>query len=231
MSTEATDSMRKLYVVPIIHNNADLGTLATAIDQASQAQLGQQSWLRHQDTVDAFWDSIAGFMNSFEVAGFNLYQDGLIADGEMGMRIVEQGVKDGSKNYAIIAHLLQNGARLIRTEDFYLVKTEYDLLKNVIDAKSTAERIAASLKFKLAAEDLLAKRDQYIAERIDETLSQGESGILFIGAYHNIIQRLPHDIEVQEVKETRKVREYHLLHTETSHSNEGIGQLEAYLMA
>ena len=42
-----------------------------------------------------------------------------------------------------------------------------------------------------------------------ETLSEGETGILFIGAYHDVIKRLAPDIRVGQVKEVARVKEYH----------------------
>ena len=202
--------MRKLYVIPIIHTSADLGTVAGAIDKRGRTKLGEDLWQSHKRTIDGFWLSIADFLDSLPAAGFKLYQDGLIADGEIGMKIVEQGVKDGSKNYEIIAQLLGKGAELVKTEDFSLVKKEYDFISKVIKSKSKLGRLAASLKYRLAAKKLLRDRDTFMAGRIAQTLGDGETGILFIGAYHDVIPLLPVDIDVEEMKETRVVKEYHL---------------------
>ncbi|MFC2060622.1 hypothetical protein ACFLTZ_06015 [Chloroflexota bacterium] len=221
--------MRKLYVIPIIHTSADLGTAAGAIEKRGRTKLGENIWQSHQRTIDGFWLSIADFLNSLPAAGFKLYQDGLIADGEMGMKIVEQGVKDGSKNYEIIAQLLGKGAELIKTEDFSLVKKEYDFISKVIKSKSMVERIAASLKYKLAAKKLLRDRDNFIAGRIAQTLGDEETGILLIGVYHDVVSLLPVDIDVKEVKETRIVKEYHLSLTNVRLDRRRFEQLSKYL--
>jgi len=223
--------MRKLRVVPIIHTSADLGTLAPAIDNKSRERLGEDLWVRHKRTVDGFWHSVAIFFSMLMVAGFKVYQDGLIANGEMGMRIVTQGVCDGSKNYEIIAELLENGAELVRTEDLTLVKREYDLLSKVVKANSMAERASAAAEFKSTAKDLLSQRDSFIAQRIDQTLADGETGSLFIGAYHDVITRLPGDIIIKEVKETAKVREYHAMLTDLGRDDRRFQQLSEYLVA
>ena len=222
---------RKLYVVPIIHTQADLGTLATAIDKAGRDRLGEDFWQEHKTTVTCFWDSVASFIDSLTVAGFKLYQDGLIADGEMGMRIVEQGVKDGSKNYEIIAQLLQRGAELVMTEDLNLVKREYNLLSEVVKAKSSAAMVTASAKFKLAARELLDSRDAFIANRVAQTLGTGETGILLIGAYHNIVPRLLSDIAIKEVKKIDKVRKYQMILVDFKRSKAQFEQLRDYLIA
>ena len=196
--------MRKLYLLPIIHMSADLGTLAPAMDRRGIAELGKEFWLRHKETVARFWSSIAEFFDSMEVKGCKIYQDGLIADGEMGMRIVEEGVKEGSKNYEIISGLLERGATLVKTEDLSLVKKEYDSLNRIVHAKSPGNKMISSLRYKLLQGKLLKERDNFIANRIDETLGDRETGILFIGAYHDVIPKLPQDIEIKEVKEGRK---------------------------
>jgi len=43
---------------------------------------------------------------------------------------------------------------------------------------------------------LLAKRDAFIAQRINQTLGEGEFGILFVGLLHNVHRGLLPDIEL-----------------------------------
>lgn len=223
--------MRKLYVIPIIHMSADLGTLAPAMDIRGVVELGKDFWLRHKETVTRFWDSIAEFLNSLEVKGSKIYQDGLIADGEMGIRIVKEGVKEGSKNYEIISGLLKRGASLVKTEDLSLVKKEYDSLSKIVRSKSSGGKIVASLRYKLIENKLLKERDNFIANRIDETLGDGEVGILFIGAYHDVIPKLPQDIEIREVKKAEKVREYQRLLSNPRRDKGRFKQLTEYLVS
>jgi hypothetical protein len=223
--------MRKLYLVPIIHMSADLGTLAMAMDKRGIAELGENFWLRHKETIACFWDAIAEFLDSLEVEGFKIYQDGLIANGEMGMRIVEEGVKEGSKNYEIISGLLKRGASLVKTEDLSLVKKEYDSLTKIVRSKSSGGKIVASLRYKLVQNKLLKERDNFIANRIDATLNDGEVGILFIGAYHDVISKLPGDIEIKEVKKAKKVREYQKLLSNPRRDKRHFEQLAEYLVS
>jgi len=42
------------------------------------------------------------------------------------------------------------------------------------------------------------RRDEYIAQRIASTLEEREIGLLFIGALHRVVERLPKDIQVHE---------------------------------
>ena len=56
------------------------------------------------------------------------------------------------------------------------------------------------------ANDLLERRDRAIAQRIDQTLAQGETGLVFLGLLHAIGRFLPPDIHVERLDEQRKSR-------------------------
>jgi hypothetical protein len=200
---------RKLYLIPIIHMSADMGAVALALDKRATAELGQELWQKHQKVVSGFWDSINQFFGSLDVNGFKVYQDGLVANGAEGLRIVREGINQGSKNYQIIGKLLERGAVLVRTENLTLVKQERSHIMKMAACKSPKEREVTAFRYKLAQSRLLKRRDHFIASRIGETLGEGETGILFIGAYHNIMPNLPADIKVVRVKEVDKVRDYH----------------------
>jgi len=220
--------VRKLYVVPIIHMSADMGSLASALE-AGAAGLGQELWQKHKEIVSGFWDSVAEFFASTDVKGFRIYQDGLVADGPDGLRIVSEGTGQGSKNFRLIGELLQKGAILVKTEDLTLVKQERDYILQIARAKSLKEREAATSRYRLAQSKLLRQRDEFIAVRIDETLKEGEVGILFIGAYHNILSKLPGDILVIQTKDIAKVKEYHTIFLSTKKPSRHFQQLADYL--
>jgi len=200
--------MRTLLYVPIIHMSADLGSLAGNFTSRGIKDLGEEAWEEHRKTVSMFWDSITAFFEAMPAAGFKIYQDGMVANGEMAEKIIEEGIRSGSKNYEIIRKLLEKGAVLQKTEDLALVKEERDWLLRITRAGTLPEKLKAYLGFRGAKNHLLKRRDIYMAQTINRTLGQGETGILFIGAYHEIIQRLDPDIAVKEIKEVRKVREY-----------------------
>lgn len=203
--------MKRLIYVPIIHMSADLGSIAKEVDKRGIAGFGEEFWKKHRETISGFWDSIVKYFANLEVKDFKIYQDGMVTDGEVGQKIVEEGIKAGSKNYEIVADLLERGAILVQTEDFKLVKEERDRLVAITQAKSTAQKIIAFIRYKLLKNRLLNKRDKYIAKRIDETLHEDQTGIIFIGAYHNIEHKLSRDIQIREIKNTQKVRDYQRL--------------------
>ncbi len=223
--------MRRLYLIPIIHTSADMGSLALALEARATAELGQGIWQKHKEVVSDFWDSIDQFLQSLDVKGFKVYQDGLVANGEEGLSIVRQGVSEGSRNYQIVAGLLQRGATLVRTEDVSVVKKEYELIRKMAQAKSLRQREITALRYRLARGGLLAQRDNFIATRVNETLEAGETGILFIGAYHDVLPKLARDIKVTQVKEVAKVKEYHQALIGKMGRGQSLQQLAEYLSA
>jgi hypothetical protein len=223
--------MRTLYYVPVIHTSADLGSLAQDVAKRGAAGLGGNVWEEHRKTVDGFWDVISRYFGSIDVTGIKIYQDGMVAEGEVGEKIVGEGVKSGSKNYELVSGLLGRSAFLVKTEDFNLVKKERDRLVNITRAKSIAGKLIAFAKYRLIRNKLLDRRDEFIAGRIDETLRHGETGILFVGAYHNIKNKLPEDILVKEVKDIGKVREYHKLLPFHDKNKKRFNELSKYLIS
>lgn len=199
---------RTLLYVPVIHMEADLGTLAPTLEERSNRITGEQRWIRHKKTVADFWDAIADYLDPVEAQGLKIYQDGLVADGELGLKIVCSGAEMGSKNHQIILKLIQKGGELIRTEDIRLVKQEYEYLVRLAQSKSLLRKALAYLQHKLDKARLTQERDEFIAARIDDTLAEGERGILFLGAYHDVPPLLPKDMEVKELKEREKVSAY-----------------------
>ena len=192
--------MRRLYFVPVIHMGPDMGSLALALDEKGRTELGQEAWQKHKEAVSGFWDSIGQFFDGLDVKGFKVYQDGMVADGAEGLRIIREGINQESKNYEIVGKLLERGAALVKTEDLTLVREEYDYVTKIARARSPREKEAWSLRYKLAQDSLLRRRDNFIAHRINDTLGEGETGILFIGASHEILPLLSKDIEVITVK-------------------------------
>ena len=115
------------------------------------------------------------------------------------------------------------------TEDGDLIKEEYFLTKELVEKKSLLGSLFALLRYKWRKGGLLAKRDDYIARRIDESLQEGETGICFLGAYHKMVQKLPQDISVVYLKNPQKIKEYY--QKLISHSREGeINRLGRWLV-
>jgi len=224
--------MRNLIYVPIIHSTADLGSIANDLNRRGIADFGEEFWQNHIDTVNGFWEAISYYFDTIDIyiPGIKIYQDGMVADGEIAMKIIEESIKSGSKNYEIVQKLIEKGAEIIKTEDFKLVKRELISLQSITQAKSTFIKIIKLIIYKATKSRLLKKRDKYIAQRIADTLGPDETGILFIGAYHKILKKLPKDIHVIELKEIEKVRRFQKLLPYHNVKEQEYEQLAQYLV-
>lgn len=198
--------MRKLLYIPLIHGSADLGSVASDVDEKGVAMHGEERWGEHKRTISGFWDSIESYIDSLDVTDFQIYQDGLAADGSLGQRIVGEAARKGSRNYQIVERLMGRGAKIVKTEDVATVLKEVELIKKIAQSKSLPGRLYAALNYELAKKRLLEERDEFMAKAINDSLKR--NGILFIGAFHNVIPKLASDIVVEEVKAKEKVEEY-----------------------
>jgi len=203
-------TMRTLIYVPIIHSVADMGSMGNELKRKSVSGLGENIWQKHTDTVDGYWAAIQSYFKNIDlyVLGIKIYQDGMFVDGEMALKLIKDGVKSGSKNSEIVSNLITRGAILVKTEDFKMVKDEYDGLQLIIKSNSNIQKLIQLLRYKIVKPLLLRRRDRFIAATIDETLGPNETGILFIGAYHNVMKRLPKNISVIELKKVAEIRKY-----------------------
>jgi hypothetical protein len=223
--------MRTLIYIPVIHTSADLGSIAKEVAKRGIRDLGQELWDKHRKTVEGFWDVVSDYFDSIDVKDMKIYQDGMVAEDEVGKKIAEDTAKAGSKNYQLILKLLDRGAVLVKTEDFKLVKKEYDRLLAITQAKSITKKIIAFIKYKLVKVILLNRRDNFIANRIEQTLKAEEKAILFIGAFHNIKKRLPLDIRIKEVKDAAKVKRYQKLLPFYNKNGKQFDELGKYLVS
>ena len=223
--------MRTLYYIPIIHTSADMGSLAKAVTERGIHQVGERNWERHVATIHRFWDTITQYCASLPAEGMKIYQDGLVAEGEIGTKIISAGAESGSRNYEIVQELMRRGAQIVKTEDFKLVLEERDCILALVNAPTFRAKIFAFIKYRFVKHGLLKRRDIFIAQRIAETLGDGGVGILFIGACHNVKSRLPKDIKVIEIKDAKKVRKYQELLPFSRRRGRRFAELGKYLTA
>jgi len=221
--------MRKLIYVPVIHVESDLGSIAPAIDKRSTQICGKERWERHKQTVSIFWDNIERYFKKLNADNLKIYQDGLMADGELGQKIIEEGAEKGSRNYQIVLDLIRRGAEIRKTEDITLLKEEYNRILKLAQSKSLWERTTAYIGYRFHRDKLMDKRDRYIADTIDKTLKEGETGAIFIGAYHDVLSLFAKDIAIEEVKKTEKVRDYFKMLI-SGGNEEKFNELGEYLM-
>ena len=181
--------MRTLMIVPIVHSREDMGSLApdSVRGVAEATRRGA-----------AFWSALRERMKSLgqDWNGVKVYQDGLPDTlPELVDRIV---AKAPGQNYELLRWLLGRGATVLGTENPKLLMEERALLRAIGDASRTA-KARAKAAYARRASALLDERDGYIARRIDATLGEGQTGILFIGAAHQVEKHLPPDVMVRRL--------------------------------
>lgn len=200
--------VRRLLYAPIIHTESDLGSVASALDRESASLCGEERWSKHKETVAKLWESIANYFAGIDPSRLKIYQDGLPAEGELGRKILAEAAKRGSKNHQLVLDLLERGAEIRKTEDPTLLQEEYKYITGLLQPPSAASRDIAGIHYKSRKRQLTRERDKFVARTIAETLQEGETGVLFMGSYHNILPHLPRDIRVEQVKEREKVNAY-----------------------
>ena len=165
--------------------------------------LGADAWEQSRRAIAEFWDATEKAVNSLHLdyRKVRLYQDGLPVSG-LEEKIVRDLAAQGGANYRILLRLMERGASLEGTEDPDLLRTEYELTMRA--APGAAVKAAAGAPHDASAkqfQELLDQRDRFIARRIDATLNPGEIGILFLGALHRAVEKLPDDVRVVSLPE------------------------------
>ena len=188
--------MRTLIVIPIIHTEQDMGSLLEQIKQEYVTRYGQEKWAQHLQSIDEVWSGIRRMIEALELpyASVRLYQDGLPLCGKEA-DIVKEVAAQGSKNHQLLVHLMEQGARLMGTEDPHMLLQEYQFLQGALGSGEQGhenQRVDQSRR-------LLSERDRFIAGRINATLSAGEIGLLFLGLAHSVEPLLDADILVRHL--------------------------------
>ena len=127
---------RRLIWVPIIHTQADLGSVSGAVKALYARKIGLKGWNRRVATIDDLWrrtreeiqSALGGDMDYRTV---RLYQDGLPNCG-YEFRIVRDMIEAGSMNHRLLLELMEKGARLMGTESPELLIEEYELVRGVL---------------------------------------------------------------------------------------------------
>lgn len=192
--------MKRLLYIPIVHNQTDLGSLGSQLSLEGERKYGVSLWQNHLELVDKSWDEIeieiSKQLKKISFDKIKIYQDGLPVADDIGIKIVKDTAKKGSKNYNIIDNLLTQGAKLEIAENKEFLFKEYYLLSDITKTETPENILKAYLIYQNISQELLNDRDNYIANQINVTLNDGEIGIAFFGAAHSIINKLNKDIKV-----------------------------------
>lgn len=168
--------------------------MAPALQRGVEAKLGK----KEQQEIQHFWEEAEHKITtlSLDWSKVRIYQEGLpLARPELLAKIIDKSAQQ-SKNYQVIKKLVSKGATAEGTENPDLLLVEHGSFKAFLEAKTEEERKKAAEDYKGIKSDLRARRDSFMAERINTTLLESETGILFVGANH-VTDKLPKDITVK----------------------------------
>jgi len=190
---------RQLIHFPIIHTPADMGTLDKAVQRATVHKSGVRGWRHKRRAVEQMWTAIERILQELPLPfpQVRLYQDGLPVCGKE-QEIVNKLARQGSRNHQLLLDLMQRGATLEGTESAQLLRQEYAAVKRQL-SRSGGSHPARGEDPAATGPDstgILARRNRFIAQRINETLRPGETGILFLGMLHHVAEFLEQDIEI-----------------------------------
>jgi len=204
--------MRKLLVIPIVHNAADLGRLEHRLEQLKRATMPRERVEASRKQVARFWEELRVAIESWQLdfTKVVVYQDALPLPPAthigLEIKIVKELAAVGSANHQLLEWMNEHGASILGTESPELLVAEYSLVRKQLgmaenassnhESPRTLEATAEAVEIAAQLADLLNRRDQFIAARIDTTLEQDQTGIILIGMLHTVEKWLPDDIEV-----------------------------------
>ena len=188
---------RQLIWVPVIHTEADLGNMSESVKRLYVQKLGRAKWEWHLRAVRTFWSRLEEQLEALRLPyeRVRLYQDGLPCCGREA-EIIGTLAEAGSLNCWLLLKLMERGARITGTESPELLLEEYDLARKTLVGEGSGKPARRADPHRC----ILDLRDRYIAARIDQTLEQGETGLIFLGMLHSLDRRLPAGIRVTQVR-------------------------------
>ena len=162
------------------------------------------------ELLDHYWSEVRDHVNNLESSlgqVVRVYHEAMYVNGDDGMVALEQLNPQG---YSFIRVMIESSATLEATED-------QEALKKTSDWQQEASEWQRCMSFALMSQAKIASkvapmasegyqesvkeyqesnkhRYEYIGSRIDETLNEGEAGILFIQENHRV--QFPSDLQV-----------------------------------
>jgi hypothetical protein len=163
---------RKLLLVPLVYG-------PSAEDEAGAVAL-QKYWDQMQEQVDALQSALGGL--------HRIYHESLTQGGPEGLQQLEG--RD-QRSHGFIQAKCQAGATLEATESAESLMETLDLQRCLMIPLGS-EKVSVQLHDWFTKSNL--ERYQHIAQQIDQTLGENETGILLISERHQV--QFPTDIEV-----------------------------------
>ncbi len=166
------DGRRKLLLVPLIYG--------PQADNAEGAAVLQNYWEQMQTQVEALENALGGLQH--------IYHESLTVGGAEGLE--QLGAAD-QRSHGFITAKTQSGAVLEATEDMDILLETLDLQRCMMIPLASAS-VGSRLQEWHAESN--RQRYDYIANQIDSTLGENETGLLLISERHQV--QFPTDVEV-----------------------------------
>lgn len=196
---------RKLYYIPMIHKNKELGDLQEIVKQLRESLFGERHIATFFKNVEDYWSLVKEKLwfetNLFQAdiaCKTHVFVDSLPNTEEW---LVESVLKDlineGFPAYQLIGEIQTAGATVHGTEDPKLLAEELEYQKESRNRFMEDEEIDTA-----KGERLLKERDEVIIERVHKEVPDGEIAIVFIGRLHNVIGPLsdpPYNFKIAQL--------------------------------
>jgi len=174
-----------------------MGSLRKPLEKVKVSIAGKQGPARGAWLVNKAWDEIERVVDELPISAgkVRVYQDGLPVCG-IELKLIAELAKAGSRNHCLIQRLVERGAIPMGTESTELLLEEYELAVATLAPRGPRNALRSADREKSLGESLLERRDRFIGARINSTLADGETGILFLGMLHAVEPYLDRDIAV-----------------------------------
>ncbi len=163
---------RKLYFVPLIY-------------------CAKESPSEYLEKINRYWNQVENQMLDLELKlgkVDKIYHELIPVGGEDGIKIIKE-LND--KSYHIIINRLDKDAQLEATEQSELLTEFMDWSRCLATGLQNQKVFTKIYEFYMEASK---RRNEYIANQIDETLKPDEIGVLFMREGHRV--QIPSDIQI-----------------------------------
>ena len=171
-SSEPFQEKRKLLLIPCLYQPPDSAEEGLAI-------------------LDRYWSQVRSQISSLEMKLgqiLHVYHENLLDSGDEGLQKLDVLDAEGS---ALVRVICSAGASIEVIEDEELLNETLDLQRCLM-LPFMSQKVGTSLHEWFL--DTLHKRYDHISSTIDQTLKEGEIGLLLISERHQV--QFPSDIEV-----------------------------------
>ena len=171
-SVEEFKEGRKLYFIPLIHR-------------------GEDSPDEYVIKFNKYWEQVEKQIADLEakLGGVKrIYHELVPAVGDDGIKAIEELCDRSCK---IVRNCLEKGAQLEAAEEADVLTEFMDWSRCLMIGLQNQRVISQIYQSYL---DITKKRNEYIANKIDETLQKGETGILVMRENHQV--QFPTDIQI-----------------------------------